>query len=84
MDVTAAATEGLAQKAAREALAAGRDIFTPALPSLLGVGALVAPVATWAETVEAIEAEGWRLHHWTVCQSEQGRATAYPLFRRDG
>lgn len=39
-------------------------------------------VSGWAEIIEGIEAEGWMLTSWAVCQDKAGRPQAYPVFRR--
>ena len=39
-------------------------------------------VAGWAEKIEAVEAEGGVLTHWSVAADDKGRPQAYPLFRR--
>lgn len=41
-----------------------------------------APVSGWAEMIESIEGEGWRLEQWSVATDTKGRPQAYPLFRR--
>lgn len=66
---------------ARRAIAEGRQVFAARFwtPSLTG-GA--GSVASWAEQIEAVEAEGWQLAQWTVIADEKGRPQAFPLFRR--
>lgn len=71
------AVEAAAKRAADE----GRTVFTPRLvtPSLTG---LSGSVASWAETIEAIEALGWRLEQWSVATDRRGGVQAFPVFRR--
>lgn len=73
------------RKQAATAASEGRAIFTPELnaPAMNGSGGgIMLAVDGWGEAVEAIEAEGWRLEHWTVDSDKGVRPRAYPLFRR--
>lgn len=67
---------------ARKAAEAGRGVFTPRLNMPGSASGLSGDIDTWGLMVEAIEAEGWTLVHWTVGVDQKGRGEAYPLFRR--
>lgn len=67
-----------AARAARE----GRSVFTPRLNSPMTHHGMSGVVPDWAEMIEGIEAEGWRLDHWVVARDQKDRPEAYPLFRR--
>lgn len=68
---------------ARRAYEAGMFVFAPRLKTGSGTQhTFSGPNASWAEMVEAVEAEGWRLDFWAVCTDEKGRPEAHPLFRR--
>jgi hypothetical protein len=58
---------------ARQAMQDGQVVYTTYLPA----GATRTGVQEWAGIIEAIEAEGWQLTHWTVDQSYP-----YPVFRK--
>jgi hypothetical protein len=71
---------------ARRAVEEGRTVFAPMLnvPITQQYSATVSGAVTgWAEMIESIEAEGWRLEHWAIGQDMKGRPQAYPLFRRN-
>lgn len=67
---------------ARRAVEQGRTIFAPRLNIPASQNTISGPVAGWAEMLEGIESQGWRLDHWAVAIDEKGRPEAYPLFRR--
>lgn len=67
---------------ARKAAEAGRTVFTPRL-NLPGTHhGMSGDIDTWGLMIQAVEAEGWSLQHWTVGVDQKGRGEAYPLFRR--
>ncbi len=76
-----AKANALSEEAAR-ALAEGRTVFAPMLNTPMTHHTMSGSVAGWAEMIEAIEAEGWELEHWSVAADDKGRPQAYPLFRR--
>lgn len=39
---------------------------------------------TWGESLEAIEAAGWVLEHWSTSSDNSGGLNALPVFRRSG
>ena len=67
---------------ARRAATEGRTVFAPRLNTPITQHAFSGVIAGWAEMIEAIEAEGWRLDQWAVCTDQKDRPEAYPLFRR--
>lgn len=67
---------------AKRAAADGHTVFTPMLNTPWSGSTASGPVSGWAEQIEAVEAEGWTLAHWTIGQDAKGRPQAYPLFRR--
>lgn len=67
---------------AKKARDAGRSVFTPLLNLPGSQAGISSGIDDWAVMVEAIEAEGWTLAHWSVGLDAKGRAQAYPLFRR--
>jgi hypothetical protein len=70
---------------AKRALKEGRTVFTPMLNTPLTQSSSMQPsgsISGWAEMIEAIEGEGWRLDQWSVSCDTKGRPQAYPLFRR--
>jgi len=70
---------------ARKAARRGLPVFATALNSQSLGGATSGDLQVrleWSKRIAAIEAEGWRLEHWSVCQDEKGRAVGYPVFRR--
>ncbi len=71
----------LSEEAARAA-AEGRTVFAPMLNTPVTHHTMSGSVAGWAEMIESIEAEGWRLDEWSVAADDKGRPQAYPLFRR--
>lgn len=69
-------------KEATRALEEGRTVFTPMLNSPSTNSGMTGSVGGWAEMLEAIEAAGWRLEHWSIGQDKHDKPQAYPLFRR--
>ena len=67
---------------AEQAFESGRVFFTPRLNLPMTHHAASGDIPDWAVIVEAIEASGWRLEHWSVGMDAKGRPEAYPLFRR--
>lgn len=70
-------------KDARKALDAGRAVFAARLnmPSSQA-GGMSGAIDDWGVMIEAIEAEGWALTHWSTASDAKGRAEAHPVFRR--
>lgn len=66
---------------AERARAEGRTVFTPKLNTPMSQHNLSGSISGWAEMIEAVEAQGWQLWHWSVAIDEKGRPEAYPLFR---
>ncbi|MFC4531495.1 hypothetical protein [Sphaerisporangium dianthi] len=73
--------DALKQEAHR-ALEEGRWVFTPRLNTPAFHHDFTGSVSGWAEMIEAIEASGWMLVHWSVSTDQRGRPEAYPFFRR--
>lgn len=71
-------------KEARKAAEDGRALFAPKLNTPMTQHGLSGSISGWAEMIESIESEGWRLDHWSVAMDGKGRPEAYPLFRRAG
>lgn len=69
---------------AERARAEGRTVFAPRLNAGASNAGTSGSVSGWAEMIEAIEAAGWAMYHWSVAIDEKGRAEAYPLFRPRG
>ena len=67
---------------ARRAAEEGRTVFAPKLNTPASQHGLSGAISGWAEMIEGVEAEGWRLDHWSVAMDAKGRPEAYPLFRR--
>lgn len=67
---------------ARRAVEEGRSVFAPMLNTPWTQHSMSGAISGWAEMIEAVEAAGWTLTHWTVAQDHKGRRQAYPLFRR--
>ncbi len=57
----------------------GLSVFVPVLTTAASPGA--APAKGWAESLQAIEAVGWKLDTWAVTAEKQ-MLTAIPLYRR--
>lgn len=74
-------SETLAEHA-RRAYQQGHTVFTPFIDTNWKSIRWAAPVGGWAEQIEAIEAEGWHLEHWTVSRDGKDAPQAFPLFRR--
>ncbi len=69
---------------ARRAREEGRTVYVAMLNVPLTQSSSAMPsgsVSGWAEMIETVEAEGWRLDMWTVVQDKKDRPQAYPLFR---
>jgi hypothetical protein len=68
---------------ARQAHKDGLPVFITVLSSgtLSGAGGIEVRLQ-WAQDVAAIEAEGWRLEHWTVDLDGKGQPQGFPVFRR--
>ena len=67
---------------ATQALDAGAYVFTPKLNTPGSQHGMTGNIADWAHMIQAVEAAGWVLAHWTVAMDNKGRPEAYPLFRR--
>jgi hypothetical protein len=67
---------------AKRAVEQGRTVFAPKLNTPMSQHNMSGAIAGWAEMVEAVEAQGWRLDQWSVAIDNKGRPEAYPLFRR--
>lgn len=62
----------------------GRAVFAPMLNTPITQSSSMqtsGAVSGWAEMIEAVEAEGWTMVHWSVAADQKGRPQAYPLFR---
>jgi hypothetical protein len=73
---------GVVENDAARAFAAGAGVFTPRLNYPATHSPASGGIADWSQMVDAIEAVGWRLEHWSVASDAKGRPEAYPLFRR--
>ncbi|MDA3646325.1 hypothetical protein LZ318_28755 [Saccharopolyspora indica] len=65
---------------AAEAHAAGRARFVARLIALSSTKDDA--IDPWAERIEAIEAVGWRVEHFSVAANDKGIVEAYVLFAR--
>jgi hypothetical protein len=79
--VKQAKVHGITKEATR-AIEEGRRVFAPKLNTPMTQSGLSGSIAGWAETIEAVEAAGWKLTDWAVAHDSKGRPEAYPLFRR--
>ena len=69
---------------ARGAYERGQPVFVAKLKISAWSPAEHGEVATFSESVAAVESLGWRRDHWAVAADAGGMACGYPLFRRDG
>lgn len=76
------AKTNLVLDAARKARESGRQVFAAVLNSPGLRPDMSGGIDQWADMIDTVEAEGWRLEQWTVAQDPKGRPQAYPLFRR--
>lgn len=67
---------------ARKAADAGAAVFSPRLNLPSSMHNMSGNVADWSLMIQAIEAQGWSMVHWSVAMDAKGRPEAYPLFRR--
>lgn len=75
---------GALGNAARKAREDGRGTFAAMLNSPMTQADLSSEIEDWSVMIDAVQAEGWALAHWTVGQDRKGRPQAYPVFRRVG
>jgi hypothetical protein len=73
---------GMVGTEAKRAAEEGRTVYAPKLNTPSSQHGLSGAISGWAEMIEGIESEGWRLDQWSVCVDAKGRPEAYPLFRR--
>lgn len=69
-------------KEATKALENGDYFFTPRLNMPGSNAGMSGNVHDWSVMIQAVEAAGWVLAHWSVAIDNKGRTEAYPLFRR--
>ena len=60
----------------------GRPTFVARL-KLTQWGAPAGETTAWMNSVDAVEANGWVLDHWSVNFDSGGTFNAFPLFRRN-
>lgn len=67
---------------ARKAAERGQTVFAAMLNTPMTMPDLSGEVPGWGDMVAAVEAQGWRLEHWSAGADHKGRPQAYPVFRR--
>jgi hypothetical protein len=70
---------------ARDAALRGERVFVTVLHSgaVTDAGSGELQVRTeWARRIDAIEANGWRLEHWSISLDGKGNPVGVPVFRR--
>lgn len=61
---------------------AGGEVFVAVLNEPKTRVGWTGEVKDWTAAVAAVEAQGWRLEHWTTTTDPKGQPQAYPVFRR--
>jgi len=74
-----------ANSLANDAKAAWEDgavFFTPLLNLPTFKTGFSGRIKDWEPMLEAVLAQGWRLHTWAICSDDRGKPQAMPLFVR--